>query len=426
MAGIIWTPGKRERQPQAGAQLSDVGRSALFLASAGSERPLVVSGVAAKIASANGSTVAGGGHGFLATSTAVAQMSLKTAAGTQSSIALASGMSWTFLVHVKITAMNLPNPGFWRSGAGGATGNTYCNVLSGRWPSIRTDGTNVIAPSSGPELAVGFEGVIAYTNASARSAAIAWDGVVRHSATHSTAQTADTIEAFGFQYGPSESVSGVYYSIAMLPRAFSFKELEECTTVAGYYSLLFEPENDPVFYSLGGGGAALIDVPAGAVTITGYAPTVTAGGTASTSVPAGAVTLTAYAPTVTAGGTASTSVPLGTVTLTGYAPTVTVGGAASIDVPLGTVALTGYAPTVTTGGQAQIDVPLGTVTLTGYVPTVTTTEHVYIAVPTAAMTLAAYAPTVTTSGTPDTWTPVSASTGTWTPASAAGGTWTPQ
>ncbi len=177
---------------------------------------------------------------------------------------------------------------------------------------------------------------------------------------------------------------------------------------------LFEPENDPVFYSLGG-GAALIDVPAGAVTLTGYAPTVTAGGTASTSVPAGAATLTAYAPTVTAGGTASTSVPLGTVTLTGYAPTVTVGGAASIDVSLGTVALTGYAPTVTTGGQAQIDVPLGAVTLTGYVPTVTTTEHVYIAVPTAAMTLAAYVPTVTTSGTPDTWTPVSASTGTWTP-----------
>lgn len=188
---------------------------------------------------------------------------------------------------------------------------------------------------------------------------------------------------------------------------------------------LFEAENDPVFYTLAGGGTT-VAVPAGALTLTGFAPTVTAGGTASTSVPAGAVTLTAYAPTVTAGGTASTSVPLGTVTLTGYAPTVTVGGAASIDVPLGTVALTGYAPTVTTGGQAQIDVPLGAVTLTGYVPTVTTTEHVYIAVPTAAMTLAAYVPTVTTSGTPDTWTPVSASTGTWTPASAAGGTWTPQ
>lgn len=187
----------------------------------------------------------------------------------------------------------------------------------------------------------------------------------------------------------------------------------------------FAPLNDDVFYTLATGGTT-VAVPAGALTLTGYAPTVTAGGTASTSVPAGAVTLTAYAPTVTAGGTASTSVPLGTVTLTGYAPTVTVGGAASIDVPLGTVALTGYAPTVTTGGQAQIDVPLGTVTLTGYVPTVTTTEHVYIAVPTAAMTLAAYAPTVTTSGTPDTWTPVSASTGTWTPASAAGGTWTPQ
>lgn len=267
-----------------------------------------------------------------------------------------------------------------------------------------------------------------------RNVALTYDGTVgtfyingQAAGSGSNAQTfSHTVQhCIGEGYGGTEPIGGgvrLKY-LAIMPRVASPAEIKE---VSENWLRLFEPENDPVFYSLGGGGAALIDVPAGAVTITGYAPTVTAGGTASTSVPAGAVTLTAYAPTVTAGGTASTSVPLGTVTLTGYAPTVTVGGAASIDVPLGTVALTGYAPTVTTGGQAQIDVPLGTVTLTGYVPTVTTTEHVYIAVPTAAMTLAAYAPTVTTSGTPDTWTPVSASTGTWTPASAAGGTWTPQ
>lgn len=242
----------------------------------------------------------------------------------------------------------------------------------------------------------------------------------------STQAFSHTIQhCIGEGYAGAENIDGgirIKY-LAIMPRVASPAEIKE---IAENWLRLFEAENDPVFYSLGGGGSVYIDVPAGAVTLTGYAPTVTAVGTASTSVPAGAVTLTAFAPTVTAGGTASTSVPLGTVTLTGYAPTVTVGGSASIDVPLGTVALTGYAPTVTTGGQAQIDVPLGTVTLTGYVPTVTTTEHVYIAVPTAAMTLAAYAPTVTTSGTPDTWTPVSASTGTWTPASAAGGTWTPQ
>lgn len=51
-----------------------------------------------------------------------------------------------------------------------------------------------------------------------------------------------------------------------------------------------------------------------------------------------------------AGGSGTTvSVPAGALTLTGYAPTVIAGGGQLIAVPLGTLLLTGYAPTVIAG-----------------------------------------------------------------------------
>lgn len=53
-----------------------------------------------------------------------------------------------------------------------------------------------------------------------------------------------------------------------------------------------------------------------------------------------------------AGGSGTTvSVPAGALTLTGYAPTVIAGGGQLIAVPLGTLLLTGYAPQVVADGQ---------------------------------------------------------------------------
>lgn len=137
-----------------------------------------------------------------------------------------------------------------------------------------------------------------------------------------------------------------------------------------------------------------VSVPAGSLTLTGYAPTVQTGG-ATVSVPAGSLTLTGYAPSVL--NPQTVSVPLGTLTLTGYAPTVSTAGAGTIvSVPLGTLSLTGYAPTVTV--ETTIAIPSGSLTLTGYAPAVYTTAGVVIDVPSGSLTLSGFAPTVYVSG----------------------------
>lgn len=67
--------------------------------------------------------------------------------------------------------------------------------------------------------------------------------------------------------------------------------------------------------------------------------------------------------------TTTTFVPLGSLSLTGYAPSISAGGPATVYPPAGSMTLTGYAPTV--GYSNTVSVPVGTLTLTGYAPTVT-------------------------------------------------------
>jgi len=85
-----------------------------------------------------------------------------------------------------------------------------------------------------------------------------------------------------------------------------------------------------------------IEVPVGALSLTGYAPTVVA--PAVVSVPAGSLALTGYAPTVSTPRTVA--VPAGSLELIGHAPTVVTGGAQIISVPAGVLSLVGHAPTV--------------------------------------------------------------------------------
>ena len=140
-----------------------------------------------------------------------------------------------------------------------------------------------------------------------------------------------------------------------------------------------------------------IAVPSGSLTLAGYAPSVVA--PQAVSVPAGALTLTGYAPTVVAISGQVVGVPAGALTLTGYAPTVL--APVSVAVPAGVLTLTGYAPTVE--APRTIGVPAGALTLTGYAPTVETTSNQSVDVPAGSLTLTGYAPTVLgTLVTPDT------------------------
>lgn len=163
------------------------------------------------------------------------------------------------------------------------------------------------------------------------------------------------------------------------------------------------------------GGGATVSVPAGSLTLTGFAPTVsnplsiaipaasltlsgfapTVSTAVSISVPAGSLTLTGFAPVV---GTPRTiSVPAGSLSLTGFAPTVTVAAAGTtVSVPAGSLSLTAFAPTVSI--SAVIAIPPGALTLTGFAPSVNTTLGTIVDVPAGGLTLSGFAPTVYTVG----------------------------
>lgn len=188
---------------------------------------------------------------------------------------------------------------------------------------------------------------------------------------------------------------------------------------------LFAPQRTARIYSFPTGSGTTVSVPAGAITLTGYAPTVSFTAHQTIAVPKGALVLSAFAPTVSTSAAQTIAVPLASLTLTGFAPTVAATAHQTISVPAASLTLTAYAPTVYTTAVTSIAVPKGTLTLTGYAPTINYTANATIGVPAGALTLTGYAPTVI-GGTSSVWTQVSAASGTWTPASLAPGTWTPQ
>lgn len=138
----------------------------------------------------------------------------------------------------------------------------------------------------------------------------------------------------------------------------------------------------------------VVAVPAGTLTLAGQTPTVTSSDHQTISVPAGTLTLTANAPTVAVSANQSISIPAGALTLTGQTPTVAASDNQSVAVPAGALTLTGLAPNVLNGAQQVVQVPLGTLTLTGQTPTVAVSANQVIAVPAGTLTLTGQTPTV--------------------------------
>ena len=155
-------------------------------------------------------------------------------------------------------------------------------------------------------------------------------------------------------------------------------------------------------------GGVTVSPGKGALTLTGYAPTVTTPVTVSPS--KGALVLTGYAPTVSLPVTVSPG--KGALVITGYAPTVTT--PVTVSPGKGALVLTGYAPVVSSA--VTVSPGKGALVLTGYAPTVATPVTVspglgslivtgyapIVSVPTivspgkGALVLTGYAPTVTT------------------------------
>ena len=139
---------------------------------------------------------------------------------------------------------------------------------------------------------------------------------------------------------------------------------------------------------LAGGGSG-VNVTPGVVnlTLTGYAPTVTA--PAAVTPGAATLTLTGFAPTV--GVSVNVTPGVGTLTLTGFAPSVT--APAAVTPGAASLVLTGFAPTVT--APASVTPAAGALTLTGFAPAVTVAgSNVSVTPDPATLTLTGYAPDV--------------------------------
>lgn len=108
----------------------------------------------------------------------------------------------------------------------------------------------------------------------------------------------------------------------------------------------------------------------GALTITGYAPSIAQPHAVAAGV--GSLTITGHAPTVEQ--VSGVQPGVGTLTLSGYAPTVTQSEAQAVFPGAGTLAFVGYAPTISQdAAPGNIFPPAGTVTITGHAPTVAQT-----------------------------------------------------
>lgn len=209
------------------------------------------------------------------------------------------------------------------------------------------------------------------TGATAASRFLFVDGVDDTNTGTSTGTSGLTTTHYGVTIGNTpNNVSSIPACDIIMAAAWRGRQFSASDAIAitRDQSLLFERR--PLWVRTATTAGVTVGVPAGSLTLTGFAPTVSTTGLVS--VPAGSLTLTGLAPTVAvSGGSATVAVPAGALTLTGFAPTVDAGYSASVSVPAGSLALTGFAPTVSNGSMAAtVSVPVGALTLTGYAPTV--------------------------------------------------------
>ena len=230
------------------------------------------------------------------------------------------------------------------------------------------DGSSYVVKQSGPAE----DGVsISYC--------VCYDGLNGHLILNGVLQTGTTQPLLGgndnFVIGSSSNLgdTGKYYDgdinvTGVLSQALSVSEAIKLTK--NIYQIF--PRRS--YWVMPGTATGVsVDVPAGSVTYTGQAPTVTTSDNQEVTVPTGSVSYTGYAPTISVGGNQSVEVPVGSIAYTGQVPTVTVSDHQAIDVPVGSVTYTGYAPTVTVAAASpSVEVPVGSVVYTGYAPTVTT------------------------------------------------------
>ena len=135
------------------------------------------------------------------------------------------------------------------------------------------------------------------------------------------------------------------------------------------------------------------------LTLSTFAPTVTASDHQSVTPTTASLTLTTFAPTVNVGNNQTVTPDTASLTLTTFEPTVTATANQFVTPTTASLSLTTFAPTVTAGNHISVTPITATLTLTTFIPTVAATANQAVTPTTATLTLTTFAPTVAT-GTP--------------------------
>lgn len=88
-------------------------------------------------------------------------------------------------------------------------------------------------------------------------------------------------------------------------------------------------------------------------------------------------------------------IPAGSISITGYAPSVDVPNEQFAEIPAGAITLTGYAPDVDNIAQDQTaEIPAGSMSVTGYAPDTEIFDHQFSRPPAGALTFTGNAPDI--------------------------------
>lgn len=142
-------------------------------------------------------------------------------------VSIPAASDFTFALKILPRAWIGNNPGVWR--AGSASTGTSFNIfqLTTGVPWIRWNAVDILKPVSGYSVPLNEISSLVFTVGSASNVAFYSNGVLRHSATHTTDTAAFTINNIGWQNLVGERVRGLYDYARVWTRALSALEAQQ-------------------------------------------------------------------------------------------------------------------------------------------------------------------------------------------------------
>lgn len=241
--------------------------------------------------------------------------------------------------------------------------------------------------------------VLSFIDAVTNASFIAIDGQVRTNFTQNIFAHNDFV-AFGGNPPSSQYYNGLLDDIAILNRPVTSGEVG--TLYNAGRGGLDQRIDVPIFRGAAVGGTTVTPGTA-TLTLTAFAPTVTATANETYTPSTASLTLTTFAPTVTTPQTVTPSTA--SLTLTAFDPTVTATANQVATPDTAALTLTTFAPTADLSNANTVTPGTASLSLTTFAPTVTATANLVATPDTATLALSAFAPTVSTASASVTVTP---------------------